>query len=797
MYISGETICRMCCARPLTVTKIVACSVALLLFGAGCSEHREPAAALTTQIATGSSQCRSCHQAFYKEWATSHHGLAMQPFTSEFASSNLTFQTQPVTIGKSSYRAVFDRAFGYVEDQGPDGTRKLPILHVMGGKNVFYFLTAMDRGRLQVLPLAYDVHKKMWYDMAASGVRMHAGVPSNDALPWTDPAFTFNTSCYSCHVSQLQINYDSATGTYHSSWREPGINCESCHDDGQAHIDLYKRNQPGNITDLKILRITRFTTAQRNEMCAPCHAKMSPVSPTYRVTQHFFDHYDLVTLENEDFYPDGRDLGENYTYTGWLMSPCVRSGKLDCIHCHTSSGRYRFAAENPNGACMPCHNDKLSAGEAHTHHKAGTSGGRCIDCHMPKTRFANMNRSDHSMLPPTPVATLKYKSPNACNLCHTEKDASWADRTVRNWHEDDYQRPVLERAALIDDARKHQWRRLGGMLDLIRNPASSPVMAASLIRLLSGCDDPAKWPVIIRSLQHPDPLVRSAAATSFPGHLNDETVAALAKATRDEYRLVRIRAAASLASVPESSLPPGDAAAVRAATGELLASYNARPDDFSSQTNLGNFYTEKGELQKARQSYESAIRLRPDSVGTLVNASVAYARLGRNADAERLLKQAVRFSPQNAAANFNLGLLLAETGRTEEAADTLRQALASDPSLDAAAYNLCVILERRQQSDALSFCRQAVRIAPNVEKYAFTLAFYLNQSGRVADALQALARFAGGGLDTRLLRAELLLKSGKTSQAVEAYSSVLRAPNLDEGQRRFVKHQLQVLNAKQ
>jgi hypothetical protein len=54
------------------------------------------------------------------------------------------------------------------------------------------------------------------------------------------------------------------------------------------------------------------------------------------------DHYDLITLENPDFYADGRDLGENYTYTSWLMSPCLKSGKLHCVTCHTSSGRYRF-----------------------------------------------------------------------------------------------------------------------------------------------------------------------------------------------------------------------------------------------------------------------------------------------------------------------------------------------------------------------------------------------------------------------------------------------------------------------
>ena len=41
----------------------------------------------------------------------------------------------------------------------------------------------------------------------------------------------------------------------------------------------------------------------------------------------FFDHFDLITLEHADYYPDGRDLGENYTFTSWLMSPVPQVGQ--------------------------------------------------------------------------------------------------------------------------------------------------------------------------------------------------------------------------------------------------------------------------------------------------------------------------------------------------------------------------------------------------------------------------------------------------------------------------------------
>lgn len=230
----------------------------LLLLVNGCSRkptagQQKPLVQTASTATSGSSACRGCHPAFYKKWATSHHGLAMQPFSPALASASLTAHPEPLKIGNSTYQVFFDQSSGYVEERGANASRKLPIQHVMGGKNVFYFLTPLERGRLQVLPLAYDIQKKQWYDMAASGVRMHIGGPVDAPLPWTDSAFTFNTSCYSCHVSQLKTNYDVATDSYNSTWKEPGINCESCHNDGQAHIDQYKNSKGEKFEDMRIL----------------------------------------------------------------------------------------------------------------------------------------------------------------------------------------------------------------------------------------------------------------------------------------------------------------------------------------------------------------------------------------------------------------------------------------------------------------------------------------------------------------------------------------------------------------
>ena len=399
-----------------------------------------------------------------------------------------------------------------MRETGAGGEKAYPIVHVLGGKNAYYFLTPLDKGRLQVLPVAYDVPRKTWYDTAASGVR-HFPDRTDSALDWTDRMFTFNTTCFNCHVSQLATNYDLATDTYRTTWAEAGISCESCHGPAAGHVRVMSEGKAWGHTskDIQIIRTKEFTAGQMNDMCATCHAKMVPVSTSFRPGDAFFDHYDLVTLEHPDYYPDGRDLGENYTFTSWLKSPCVAQGKLDCNHCHSASGRPRFEKAESNRSCLPCHKKTVDDPVAHGHHAPGSAGNLCVSCHMPTTRFAAMGRTDHSMLPPTPATTRTFRSPNACNLCHADKDAAWADGRVRAWYPRDYQAPVLKTAGLLDAARHDRWDELPAMLAALDAPASDAVWKASLLAAAPGGEQPGEM------ARDPEGARRSFTAGPFPG----------------------------------------------------------------------------------------------------------------------------------------------------------------------------------------------------------------------------------------------------------------------------------------
>jgi len=76
-----------------------------------------------------------------------------------------------IIIGKYLYQADISGEAGWVIEKGPKGQKKYPMEQAIGGKYVYYFLTTLERGKLQTLPVAYDVKRKEWFDKAASGIR--------------------------------------------------------------------------------------------------------------------------------------------------------------------------------------------------------------------------------------------------------------------------------------------------------------------------------------------------------------------------------------------------------------------------------------------------------------------------------------------------------------------------------------------------------------------------------------------------------------------------------------------------
>jgi len=741
----------------------------------------------------GSRSCRECHERFYELWSPSHHGTAMRPFDKEFAATEVDPLTRPLRVRENDYLVEIDGGKGEVVERGPQGESRYRILHALGGKNVYYFLTQLERGRLQVLPVAFDVRDRSWFDAPSSMVRHFESTP-DEPVYWRERALTFNTSCYGCHVSQLSTNYDGATDSYGTKWAEPGINCETCHGGASQHIKAARAvPEGGTLEDLEIISVKQFDVAQVNSLCASCHSKGRIVANGFTPGDRYFDYFSLTTLEHEDFYPDGRDLGENYTLTSWLMSPCVASGALSCIQCHTSSGRYRFSGETANDACMPCHEERVRNAPAHTHHPDGSAGNQCIACHMPPTEFARMRRSDHSMLPPTPVTTIEYGSPNACNICHADRDAEWADRQVRQWHTDDYQAPVQYRAGLIAAARRGNWDRLPEMLAYINSADRDPVFATSLIRLIERSGLQEMWPTMRRAVNDPDPIVRASAAHALAANPTRETLESLSLAAKDEYRIVRVNVGYALGAFPQALLALAQPPVVSGPVQEFEQSLGVRPDDWASYYNKGNYLMARGQLVEAVASFDTASRLEPTVVPPFVNAAMAHNMLGDNVAAERSLRLALAADPDNPVVNFNLGLLLAELDRPREAEAAFRRTLAADSMSAAAAYNLGVLLASRNLPEAVEWCGRAAVIEPGTPRYAYTHAFFLNRIGDTAQAIAVLRKLTESQPDfgdTYLFLGSIYESLGREVEAISLYEQALDARGMGPEYMRGIQERL-------
>ena len=687
----------------------------------------------------GSQSCRDCHAEFYKLWSTSHHGLAMQPFTPKFARECLTPQPRALDIGKHRYKVHLAAEGSWVSQTGPGGPQRYKIEQVMGGKNVYYFLTPMPRGRLQVLPLAYDVHTKAWFDTAASAVR-HFTDRRDQALDWTDRLYTFNTSCYNCHVSGLSTNYDLAADTYHTTWAEPGISCESCHGSGKEHVRVMEAARGGpSPTDLKIIRTQQLSQEQMDDICATCHAKLVALGPTFSPGDRYFDHYDLVVLDHPDYYPDGRNLGENYTFTSWLMSGCASranwiattatrpaAGHGSRTRCRTSSAcpaTCSSASSRAGTAIMPTPARGAAAWPATCPRAVSPAWAtRTTPCARPRrpprwpsSRPTPATSATPITTPPGPTAGARVVS------ARLPGRAAAPGPSVRRG-------PQAGVAAAAGHAgRIGQEQRPGSDLPGVAGPAA---------------------PLLRRSGQGPGapgPARRRLAAGPFQRRHGAANPLAPRRA-RNCSRQPPIRPGWCASAWPWPwprwpRTPSPTAHSGRPWSGPTPISWppcTARPDDWASHANLGNFQMAKADYAAAAACFEiapaGAAYRRPAGQCVYGLQQPEPSGTGRKG-----LRRALAIEPANAAANFNLGLLLAERGRLPEAEQALRAALKADPQMAPAAYNLGVLLAGTDLDEAIAWCRKAHQALPSDPKYAHVLAFYLHQKKSDEEADRAAA----------------------------------------------------------
>src|SRR5262249_19824073 len=209
-----------------------------------------------------------------------------------------------------------------------------------------------------------------------------------------------------------------------------------------------------------------------------------------------------------------------------------------------------------NQLCRSCHEQRYEE-ETHTHHPAGSAGGQCVACHMPVTVYMQRDpRHDHSFGRPDPDLTLALGVPNACNRCHTDRDATWAAGHVRAWYPSDAERAVRRAVATtIADARRDEADSVPGLLALLVGTGDVVRRASAARPLARFPTGSGVTPALLSALRDSQPLVRTGAAWALAQRpaLAPEARDGLIEALDDTVLTVRLHAAVGLRGVAPDS----------------------------------------------------------------------------------------------------------------------------------------------------------------------------------------------------------------------------------------------------
>jgi predicted CXXCH cytochrome family protein len=287
-------------------------------------------------------------------------------------------------------------------------------------------------------PAQWDVATHQWlkYFVPQTGDWWTAFYPPDNMKRPTGP------TCDGCHSVEYNIHTKQV-----AEWN---VGCERCHGPGSAHIEHPTRANTVNPAHLDYVAAS--------DTCIQCHSQGRPVHipiegqyydwPVgYRVGLQLQDFW---TLEAHTFgetsfthFPDGTAHKNRMQGNDFVQSVMYRRG-ITCFTCHDVHGTSNYAQlrKPADKLCLDCHGPLSPNGPRtatlaeHTHHKTGSAGSQCVACHMPKIETEGVPATfvrAHTFRFITPAMTDKYKIPNPCTSCHTDKSTAWATQAMLRW----------------------------------------------------------------------------------------------------------------------------------------------------------------------------------------------------------------------------------------------------------------------------------------------------------------------------------------------------------------------------
>ncbi|HXY05516.1 MAG TPA: tetratricopeptide repeat protein [Burkholderiaceae bacterium] len=715
----------------------------------------------------GSQTCALCHRAQAELWRSSQHKRAMDHATNESVLGDFN----NTTFDYFGVRSQFFRKDGkfLVKTDGPDGRlTEYEIKYTFGVDPLQQYLIEFPDGRLQALSIAWDTRPKAQGGQRWFHLYPNEKIAHDDVLHWTKLDQNWNFMCAECHSTGVRKNYDPAKNRFATSYAEISVGCEACHGQGSAHVAWAKRERGGwpwnkkddpsrgllvkfderrdiawlanAATGHPARSRTPETLRKEVEACGRCHSRRAALSEDWIPGHWLSDTHDVSGLTQGLYQADGQMLDEVYNYGSFKQSKMFAAG-VTCSDCHEPhSGGLRAPG---NGVCLQCHASGKYEATAHRHHDSAKSSVTCASCHMPtRTYMVVDRRHDHGIRIPRPDLSQRFGTTNACNVCHVDKSAKWAQEAIERWFG-----PGRSATGGYAEAFAAAWAEQPTSAKLLATAASDPnnsafVRAGALSELASQ-GSPPDLDLARSALSDPDPMVRIGALDMLAVVPGQQVWSLVSPLLSDSDRGVRIRAVSLLASVSAAIQPPEDRDRFERAAAEFVAAQRLNADRPEARSALGNFFIQRGQITEAEIEYKAALRLSPSFSPAAVNLADLYRQLGREGDATQTLRAALAVSPKDAGIHHALGLALVRQKKKEEAIEELRLAQRLDPNRARYSYVYAAALySTGHTEEAVRTWQAGLRRHPNDRETLSALVGISLDTGDIGSALQYAQRLA-------------------------------------------------------
>ena len=676
----------------------------------------------------GSQKCMDCHKKEYDRWQGSHHDHAMDVATDTTVLgdfSDAVFEMHGVT--SRFYRK--DGRF-YVHTRGPEGKMgEFEITHTFGWYPLQQYLVPFAGGRLQCLPIAWDVREKRWYHLTPE-----EPVEPKDWLHWTHAGQNWNGMCAECHSTNLKKNYDIHTNAYQTTWSDIDVGCEACHGPGSRHVEwaeLPDMARPRVMNYDLVMKTSGLGSRELVELCAPCHSRRAALGDYTHAEADLLDSLLPQLLTEGMYFPDGQILEEVYVYGSFTQSKMYHRD-VRCSDCHDVHSIK--PVKDGNDLCLQCHRaEEYDTKEHHFHKKKGEkgepirsdkgkvvfsvgTGAECVQCHMPGRTYMGIDyRPDHSLRVPRPDLSAALKTPDACTRCHMDKTVRWADGQITKWYGPG-RRPHY--GTIISAGRR---RLPGAQKELVRlagDPLYPVVARATALSLLNSYPGVESTRALQRALFDDEALIRRTAVDSLNLTEQGTLVRLIAPMLYDPVKAVRIEAARRLAEAPARKLSPDYQKVFKTALQEYEEAMEYSADFAFGRYNLGNLYAAMNRPEEAVRNYRAAIEVDDLFYPAKVNLAMLYNQRGENDKAERLLREVLAVHPEMHEIAYSLGLLMAEMNQYDEAVEYLGKASKGMPERARVHYNLGLLLQRLKRYDeAETALQRALALDPDNMDY--------------------------------------------------------------------------------